>query len=85
MATHSSILDFEIPWTEGPGDGDRFPGGCKELDTTKQLHSNFIISMSSYTDPTIMILPPLQGSAETPNFCIKMPNSLDSCSDMDVN
>ena len=34
MATHSSILDFEIPWTEGPGDGDRFPWGCKESDTT---------------------------------------------------
>ena len=30
MATHSSILAWKIPWTEEPG--------CKELDTTEQLH-----------------------------------------------
>ena len=35
MATHSSILAWEIPWTEGPG-GYR-PWGCKELDTAEQL------------------------------------------------
>ena len=33
MATHSSVLAWRIPWTEGPG---RL-WGCKELDTTKQL------------------------------------------------
>ena len=31
MATHSSILAWEIPWT-GSLAGDR-PWGCKELDT----------------------------------------------------
>ena len=32
MATHSSILDWEIPWTWGP----------KELDTTEQLNDIII-------------------------------------------
>ena len=35
MATHSSILVWRIPWTEGPG-GLQFTG-CKEPDTTEQL------------------------------------------------
>ena len=30
MATHSSILAWEIPWTEGYS-----PWGCKESDTTE--------------------------------------------------
>ena len=33
MATHSSILAWEIPWTKEPG-GYR-PWGCKESDTTE--------------------------------------------------
>ena len=33
MATHSSILAWEIPWTEDP-EGLQFHGGSKELDTT---------------------------------------------------
>ena len=32
MATHSSILAWKIPWTEGCS-----PQGVKELDTTEQL------------------------------------------------
>ena len=32
IATHSTILTWEIPWTEDPS-----PWGCKDLDTTKQL------------------------------------------------
>ena len=49
MATHSSILDWEIPWTEEPG---RLPGclmatSCQsmrlqESDTTKQQHWTLI-------------------------------------------
>ena len=35
MATHSSILDWEIPWTEEPGGLQSL--GCKESDMTKQL------------------------------------------------
>ena len=34
MATHSSILAWEIPWAEEPGYS---PWVAKELDTTKQL------------------------------------------------
>ena len=35
MATHSSTLAWEIPWTEEPG---RYsPWGCKELDTNERL------------------------------------------------
>ena len=33
MATHSSILAFEIPWTKEPG-GLQPMGVTKELDTT---------------------------------------------------
>ena len=35
MATHSSILAWEIPWTEEPAGYS--PGGCKELNKTEQL------------------------------------------------
>ena len=38
MATHSSILVWEIPWTEKPGGLQSM--GFEELDTTWQLHSN---------------------------------------------
>ena len=38
MATHSSILAWEIPWTEEPGSYS--PWGCKELGMTYQLNSN---------------------------------------------
>ena len=36
MATHSSILALEIPWTEEPG-GLYRPQGRKELDMTEQM------------------------------------------------
>ena len=36
MANHSSILAWEILWTENP-DRPHSPWGPKELDTTKQL------------------------------------------------
>ena len=35
MAAHSSILAWEIPWTEGPGGLQSM--GCKESDTAEQL------------------------------------------------
>ena len=35
MATHSSILAWELPWTEEPGGYS--PWGHKEQDTTEQL------------------------------------------------
>ena len=34
MKTHSSIIAWEIPWTE---EADGRPWGRKELDTTEQL------------------------------------------------
>ena len=36
MATHSSILAWEIPWTEEPGGYS--PWGREELDTTERLN-----------------------------------------------
>ena len=40
MTTHSSILAWKIPWTEGPG---RLPSmGVAESDTTEQLHFHFL-------------------------------------------
>ena len=41
MATHLSILAWEIPWTEEP-DGLQSMGSQKELDTTEQLNSNIV-------------------------------------------
>ena len=35
MATHSSILAWRTPWTEGPGGLQSWD--CKESDVTKQL------------------------------------------------
>ena len=40
MATHFSILPWEIPWTEGLAGYS--PWGCKELGTTAGLNSNNI-------------------------------------------
>ena len=36
MATHSSTLAWEIPWTEKPGELQFL--GSKELDTTENAH-----------------------------------------------
>ena len=38
MATHSSVLAQEIPWTEDPGGYS--PWGHKESDTTQLLNNN---------------------------------------------
>ena len=38
MATHSSILAWEIPWTENPGLLQSM-GVTKDLDTTQQLNN----------------------------------------------
>ena len=35
MATHSSILAWRIPWTEGPGRATVDGVGLKESDTTE--------------------------------------------------
>ena len=42
MATHSSILDWRIPWTEEPGGLQSM--GSKESDTTEQLHFHFRVT-----------------------------------------
>ena len=39
MATHSSNLAWEIPWTEEPGGLP--PIGLHRVDTTEQLHFHF--------------------------------------------
>ena len=39
MTTHSSILTWKMPWTEGP-DGLQAMVVTKELDTTWQLNNN---------------------------------------------
>ena len=39
MAIHSSILAWRIPWTEDLGGLQST--GCKESDTTEQLHFHF--------------------------------------------
>ena len=39
MATHSSILSREIPWTQEP-DRATVHGAAKESETTEQLNNN---------------------------------------------
>ena len=45
MATHSSTLAWEIPWTEGLGHSQ---WGHKELNMTQQLNSSFILYIIKY-------------------------------------
>ena len=40
MAAHSSILAWEIPWTEEPEGLHNSPRGHKEPNTTEQLNNN---------------------------------------------
>ena len=37
MATHSSILTWEITWTEGPGELQSI--GSRKLDVTEHAHT----------------------------------------------
>ena len=46
MATHSSILAWEIPWTEEPG--GLSPWGRKESDTTKQLKMKMLFIIVNF-------------------------------------
>ena len=41
MATHSTILACEIPWTEEPGGYS--PWGCKESDMTEQQNTHYYL------------------------------------------
>ena len=43
MATHSSILAWEIPWMEEPG-GLQSMGVTKELNTTEQLNNKSLLT-----------------------------------------
>ena len=42
MAPHSSAFAWKIPWTEEPS--GLLSMGCKESDTTEQLHFHFSLS-----------------------------------------
>ena len=46
MATHSSILGWEIPWTEEPG--GLSPWGRKESDTTEQLKMKMLFIIVNF-------------------------------------
>ena len=41
MVTHSSILDWKIPWTEEPGGPQSM--GWQESDTTEQLSTHIFM------------------------------------------
>ena len=45
MATHSSILAWEIPWTEEPG--SLRSTGRKESDMTKRLNCHFSMQVNN--------------------------------------
>ena len=44
MATHSSLLTREAPWTEEPGGYSWW--GCKQLDATEQLSMHIPIKIN---------------------------------------
>ena len=46
MATHSSILGWEIPWTEEPG--GLSPWGRKESDTNEQLKMEMLFIIVNF-------------------------------------
>ena len=55
MATHSSVLPWEIPWTESlVGFG---PWGCKELDTTERLSTQRQCSKTFYRNLSPIVTP----------------------------
>ena len=54
MATHSSILAWEIPWTEDPGRLQSM--GCKESDTTERLHFHFSFLPTVYEVTVIIFI-----------------------------
>ena len=47
MATHSSILAWEIPWTEEPGELQS-KGVAKELDTAQRQNNNNIVHVDFF-------------------------------------
>ena len=47
MATHSSILAWETPWTEEPGGYS--PWGHKESDTTEQMSTSEYMFREHFT------------------------------------
>ena len=53
MAAHSSILTWEIPWTEEPGRLQSM--GSQELDTTERLnhHPHCYLSGASLVAPMV--------------------------------
>ena len=59
MATHSSILAWNIPWTEELVDYS--PWGCKELDMTEQLSTH--THTHTHTHKEIQIQKPMRLSA----------------------
>ena len=50
MATHSSILDWSIPWTEEPGGLQSM--GSQRVDTTEQLNHNPFFPPAPSTKPS---------------------------------
>ena len=54
MATHSSILAWEVPWTEEPGRLQSMRS--QELDTTEWLNNNNNISLAKWEERQNLIL-----------------------------
>ena len=53
MATHSSVLAWRIPWTEGLVGYN--PWGCKELDMTEQLTLLLLLLVLNELIPTTVL------------------------------
>ena len=70
MATHSSFLAWETPWTEEPG-GLQSMGSQKELDTAQQVNNNKLFLLMK------LLKPNTQGFFPTPTNSLTLQNQLD--------
>ena len=71
MATHSSILAWEMPGIEEPG-GLYSSWGCKELDIPECAHTGSHQSLVPCRDPTVLTSPPcFRGTAPEEESSVK--------------
>jgi len=73
MATHSSVLAWEIPWTEEPG-GLQFMGSQRAGDdlatkTTNSIHNTFVTPCTVTSTPHVLL------HYSIPNFSIDSAHS----------
>ena len=73
MATHSSILSWRIPWTEGLVGSS--PWGCQELHTPERLKSNATIAPVYKVDVCMCYITQSYPTLVAPGDCRRLVSS----------